>query len=298
MGPEAVDRPDGNEPEANDPPGSGTGQHRPAAHWAVSLCEPLVETAVRAEIEASLLRIARAEPMWMAAWLGGQVTDLLWTLPSDDPFRLLSARYAFSSNRAQTFGPATATATPDQDPDQRAWVESPRGRFGTARDHEDLIFPDNTDLDLDVGLAGAHRQLSDEAAVLMAAARHGWRTATVFLANLFGELTAAGPGQTAQMPGGYDTAAQTLLWAGSDAVKSALHRRRVYVGVDEPYFLLTSYRWMSRADTVARWLPGAVDLARLGEGDLAGIDKQGDWAPDPEAQVDPDAYREFRITRA
>jgi len=63
-----------------------------ATSWAATLCEPLVSTERRVQIDLLLGDVADEAPRWMATFLGGMVADHIATLPDSDPWRHLVAQ--------------------------------------------------------------------------------------------------------------------------------------------------------------------------------------------------------------
>ncbi|RXR23626.1 hypothetical protein EQW78_12970 [Oerskovia turbata] len=109
------------------------------AAWAVGLVEPLIDPYDRvADLEA-MREQARGQRLRAVTLLAGTLTDLLDSLPDEDPWRHVN--------------PAT---------------------FGTYRDGLDLVPTEATEIREDIGLAALARPLGREGAKLMSDAQHGW----------------------------------------------------------------------------------------------------------------------------
>ncbi|MCA5895111.1 hypothetical protein LEP48_17410 [Isoptericola sp. NEAU-Y5] len=112
------------------------------AAWGVGLVEPLLDPYDRvADLEAMRLQ-ARSERLRAVTLLAGTLTDLLDSLPDQDPWRHL-------------------------DPET----------FGSYRDGLDLVPTEATEIREDIGLAALARPLGRDAARLMRACVHGWESA-------------------------------------------------------------------------------------------------------------------------
>ncbi|MDF2846646.1 MAG: hypothetical protein K0R97_628 [Oerskovia sp.] len=112
------------------------------AAWAVGLVEPLIDPYDRvADLEA-MREQARGHRLRAVTLLAGTLTDLLDSLPEEDPWRHVD--------------PAT---------------------FGTYRDGLDLVPTEATEIREDIGLAALARPLGREGAQIMSDAEHGWENA-------------------------------------------------------------------------------------------------------------------------
>lgn len=208
-------------------------QRRAAVRWVVNLVEPLIPEPDRAERAAALEAACRASPGWAALFFAGLVSDLAGTLPGSDPWRALSGRV----------GQVTVGAHPPRvdgaaHPDGRA--------FGTWQDGADLLEPVYADVELDPALSALSAGLSPGAAALLAAAGYGWDQAHR-VAEALGER---------------------VVTAGPDAVRWALHRRRAYGVLSDPWPIESAYRWSWRADQHVAgrtWDSGAVAMSLVEE---------------------------------
>ena len=112
------------------------------AIWAVGLVEPLIDPDDRLATMAAMRAQAKAHPLRAVTLLAGALTDLLDSLPDDDPWRHLD--------------PAT---------------------FGTYRDGLDLVPSEAVVIAEDIGLAALARPLGHGGARVMSEAQHGWENA-------------------------------------------------------------------------------------------------------------------------
>lgn len=182
------------------------------ARWVVALCEPLLETDARVEIEERMVDLATSHPHWFAAWLSGFLSDIVRSLDPEDPWR----------NLAVVDG---QVVHPDKSP------------FGTWVDASDIAHVSMADIRADLGLAALEKPLSEKAAQLVAVAAAGWdKTLTWCEANI---VTGASldPDEGASF---FKTASAALRWA--------VHRRRMFYGLEDPFVQVSGVSWIARAD--------------------------------------------------
>ncbi len=111
------------------------------AAWGVGLVEPLLDPYDRvADLEAMRLE-ARGERLRAVTLLAGTLTDILDSLPDQDPWRHVDPK-----------------------------------TFGTYRDGLDLIPTEATEIREDIGLAALARPLDRDAVRLVCSAAHGWES--------------------------------------------------------------------------------------------------------------------------
>lgn len=181
------------------------------SRWIVALSDPLVDTDARVEIEDRLVRLVAAHPHWFAGWLSGFVSDLIRSLDPKDPWRNLSVQDG-------------QTLLADGSP------------FGTWVDASDILPAGDPDLRSDIGLAALEKKLDPKAAQLLAVASRGWEDTLAWCeANL---VTAASLDLDA---------ARDYFRVAAQAIRWALHRRRVFSGIDDPFAALTAQSWINRA---------------------------------------------------
>lgn len=218
-----------------------------AARWAVSLCEPLIATRRRIELDEAMLTLVLEQPTWACAWFSGVIADHLQTLPAEDPWRNLTVNLgpdfdeekqnSSISNQGQWKTYSSAYGGP---------VQLPSGEpFGGESSWTDLIRKDSNDLSLDPSTAALDEEISEEAKVMIAFAAKGWRKPFEYSRALFTQRS-----QTDRLE-----AAINLFEAGSDALRWALHRRRVYTGHDDSMSLLSMFVWITTADFISESKP-------------------------------------------
>lgn len=201
-----------------------------AAAWLVAQCEPLVPTLSRAVVDEAFHEETRQNPTRTAWWFAGVVTDLVSTLPPNDPWRNLSARV----------GVLTRGVVPKPPTDTGA--SGPNGPFGTVVDGHDLVHPSFADPSTDIGLAALSSGISATGAAILAFGADGWRSA--------GVATLAALDEMMQAPGVDDPAA-AFAEAGADALRWAAWRRRAYVGPGDEMTLASGFAWLWRAEELA-----------------------------------------------
>lgn len=181
------------------------------SRWIVALSDPLVDTASRIEIDEQLLRLVAVNPHWFSAWVSGFVSDLVRSLDPKDPWRNLVVQDG-------------QTLLADGSP------------FGTWVDATDVIPAGDPDLRSDLGLAALASKLDPEAAQLLSVSSQGWENALAWCEK---NLVTAASLDVESARGVFEIASQAIRWA--------LHRRRVFCGIDDPFATLTAVAWINRA---------------------------------------------------
>ncbi|MDJ0354403.1 hypothetical protein [Pseudarthrobacter sp. PH31-O2] len=126
--------------------------------WLVSLFDGLVTTEARVEIDEQLLTFVRARPIMFAAFVSGVVSDLLISLPAEDPWRHTE--------------------------ESEGCIRSAAGNpFGCWEDGADLHHRADADLKSEPKLAALHAPLSTPAAEVIHLGSHGWRVPFEKLSN-------------------------------------------------------------------------------------------------------------------
>lgn len=137
-------------------------------------------------------------------------------------------------------------ALPAADP----W-RNPREGFGTWQDGADLIPPTHRNLFIDIGLAALATPLEPSSVALIRAATGG-------IDDVLASFAADVP-----EPDLFNTVLPALRWL--------TWRRRVYVGPEDPFVLLTGFEWIHRARLIADGQPWSrqawMDAARSGRVD-------------------------------
>ena len=134
--------------------------------WLAGLFDGLVSPDSRVANECQLLLQVRARPLLFAAFVSGVVSDLLRSLPAEDPWRHTTL--------------------------VQGTVLSVRGDlFGTRVDATDLIVPSHPDFSSDSRLAALDSPLSKSAALVIHLCAQSWSTARETLTeSIRGGLTA------------------------------------------------------------------------------------------------------------
>lgn len=180
--------------------------------FVVALCEPLLDTEARQEIDENLINLIAARPQWFAAWLSGFLSDVVRSLDPEDPWRNLTVKDG-------------KALLPDGTP------------FGSWVDATDIVKASVEDLRSDLGLAAMATPLSDHSAVLLATAAQGWHKTLHWIeSNLV--LHAALDRDDARQY--FKIAVGALRWA--------IHRRRLFAGMEDPFIPIAGVSWVNRAD--------------------------------------------------
>jgi len=213
-----------------------------AAHWAMTLAEPLLSPATRARLETGMEMCSLTHPEWATVFFGGVLADMALTLPPDDPWRHLSARIG------------ELTVGPNPPPDLGA--AAPDGTpFGTWADGIDRVPMTFGDVDSDSGLAALVEPLDPAGSAVLALAcstqTKNWVqvvTATKHLLLALADTADAAP----------DPVSTITRWhlAVTSATRWAIWRRRSYgLPNDDPWPIESCFRWSWQADRVLAGLP-------------------------------------------
>ena len=182
------------------------------ARWVVSTQDALIDNDSRQEIEDRLKTLIAAHPQWFAFWFSGYLSDIVRSLNPEDPWHKLSIVEGTAFH-------------PDGN------------RFGSSHDSADLARPAAKDLRGDIGLAALAPGLADEPALLIAAAAKGrdpvltWCERNMVMAPI---LT--------------DEDAHALFAVITSALRWAMHRRRLYMGPDDPFAHVNGVAWIERTN--------------------------------------------------
>lgn len=210
--------------------------------WAQTLYDPLLHHLARSRIESAFAKAHRTEPDRIHLFLAGLIAEAIGTLPATDPWRSLSARC----------GNITVGEHP---PEVDGAVRDDDGQpFGTWRDAIDILGLEAATPWDDSALAALTEPLAPGAAAILAAAPHGWRA----VARLIRQVQIVGDRPT--LPEEFDglpfasdpeyLAAHDLSHArmcAVDALRWSCHRRRAYLGRNDPWLEDSSTMWAWRA---------------------------------------------------
>lgn len=189
------------------------------ARWVVALCEPLLETEARIQIESQMVELIAERPHWFAAWLSGFLSDVVRSLDPEDPWRNLSIVEG-------------QTVHPDRSP------------FGTWVDTSDVVHVSIEDIRADLGLAALEKPLNDNAAQLVAVASQGWDATLTWCEMNMVTAATLSPEQ-----------ADIFFKTASSALRWAIHRRRLFSGIEDPFVQVSGVSWISRADKMTSGEP-------------------------------------------
>ncbi|PWJ25682.1 hypothetical protein ATK17_1818 [Branchiibius hedensis] len=64
-----------------------------AVRWILTMSDPLIPPGYRERMDAQMSAQISVQPQWGSFFLGGAISDLIHTLPSEDPWRSISARF-------------------------------------------------------------------------------------------------------------------------------------------------------------------------------------------------------------
>lgn len=217
------------------------------ARWTVALCEPLLTTACRQQIDEEVDAACYEEPEYVALWGIAMLCTVLYTLPDNDPYRNLSAAFYPRDGSAPLLAPR-----PGNDAPAMTGAKSGNRAFGNRRDTSDLIIPEFDDWTMDLGLAAVAPDLDPRSAALVGFASHGWEMAYAAAVAMGRELIA----ETKLATHSKETLREIL----SGALVRAIHRRRAYVGQNDGLIAAQGFAWIVRA---RQWLD--VDPRQLSE---------------------------------
>ncbi|MGL5827743.1 MAG: hypothetical protein ACRCYU_23485 [Nocardioides sp.] len=250
---------------------SGVSDQRAAvARWVINLCEPLIATDTRAVVDDDMAKVVERAPKWVELWFAGWLRDLAMTLPADDPWRNLSATLDLS-DLAPPFGDSVHEHGANPPPDTGARREDGEP-FGSLYDSSDLVMPEQRDSTTDFTLAAVVEPLRPESAAILGLTGSTAEKLSGALGSLFHGLWIASLRKSGKPAG-----PEFLAIVGA-AVRWLAHRRRVYVGLDDPFVCVSGFAWMARADRLLAGTGVVTD-------DLALVQT---------GQIDESAYRDLR----
>lgn len=189
------------------------------ARWVVSMGDALIDTNARQEIDDRVKALIAAHPYWFSVWFSGHLADVVCSLDPEDPWRGLKN-------------------------DGEVAVYANGKRFGTSDDSADLARPATTDLRSDIGLAALAPGLGDDAALLIAIAANGrdpvlaWCERNIVNASILSEEEA-----------------NEFFTVTTSALRWAMHRRRLYLGPEDPFIHRNGISWIGRASRVVSGSP-------------------------------------------
>lgn len=223
------------------------------ARWVVTLSEPLIPTAQRAEIDAAMAAFINRNSDWAYAFFAGLMSDMACLLPENDPWCRLSATIDLSQIATgapasgpndrivwvagDTPAPATTGATIDTSEGVRA--------FGTSLDAADLRSTSAEDLASFAGTAAVAVNLSPLASAFLAIAAGEPRHLQVALAKTGHALWKASFNSRTDM-----TVGEAILLTAGQAIQWLTYRRRQYLLEDDGLVGTMGLAWISKADRV------------------------------------------------
>lgn len=182
--------------------------------YLVALHDPLIDLKSRAEIEHNLKLLAGNDPHWTAIWVSGFLSDIIRSLDPDDPWRKLTVHDG-------------KTLHPNGNP------------FGSYVDTTDIVHPSVDDIRSDFGLAPLTSRLNHESAALIAVAGAGWKPTLDWVRTNFVLDTVL-----------EQAAAEAFFRTSSTALRWSIHRRRLFMGWDDPFIPVSGIAWSERADKI------------------------------------------------
>ena len=234
------------------------------ARWVVSLCEPLISTSERAQLDEQMSALSLDNAEWLNTWFAGTLCSTVLSLPREDPWRKLSA----------AFYPANETKTHifefDSVPIPQVTGARSKGKsFGTRRDHTDMIVPEFNDWLTDLQLAAVTKELDPWSSTLVGFAGGGFDTTRSVMNEMHAEIVDQ---RKAQL----NPATKDMFYVLSEALKYVIHRRRAYVGSDDEFVWSKGFQWIARTDQIIsgrafsteQLLEDIVDL-KVPDGDYA-----------------------------
>lgn len=189
------------------------------ARWIVAFCEPLLDTDSRVQIDAHMVELVARKPHWFAAWVSGFLSDIVRSLDAEDPWRNLTVADG-------------QTLHPNQSP------------FGTWVDATDIVHVSIEDIRSDLGLAALEKPLGDEAAQILAVASQGWDETLTWCESNMVKAATLNPSE-----------AEAFFKTVSSALRWAIHRRRLFYGLEDPFIQVSGVAWISRADKMTNGEP-------------------------------------------
>lgn len=189
------------------------------ARWIVSMRDALIDTNAREEIDDRVKALIAVHPYWFSVWFSGHLADVVCSLDPEDPWRGLKIV------------------------DQVA-VYANGKHFGSSDDSTDLAGTVVTDLRSDIGLAALAPGLGDNAALLIAIAANGrdpvltWCERNIVNAPVLSEEDA-----------------DVFFGITTSALRWAMHRRRLYLGPEDPFTHGNGISWIGRASRVVSGSP-------------------------------------------
>lgn len=252
-------------------------QRAPVSKWILTLSEPLISTRARAEADRQMAAFIDRNYQWSTNWFAGFMSDLMRTLPPNDPWRHLSAFIdlseisrgvpATTADNRLSFHHRDALKPPPRRTGAYRVDGSPFGKFTDAAD---LVAGDLVDEPgLDIGLTALADPINPLTAALIGFAGANIELLASVTSKVYHHLL---------IPRIAEGAGDEFLDAAGSALRWIIHRRRSYTGHDDPFPTLAGFAWMGRADRVT-----------AGEKSIA---SEPSMARD--ALIDPSAYDDLR----
>lgn len=187
--------------------------------WSITLTEPLLHPSERNRRVDAMELLTQEHPDWARIVFAGAISNIAATLPSDDPWRDVSARLG-----------DVAVGTRHLESNGSTWPSG--NRFGTADDFYDISPVTFGSVGEDPQLAAVELPISDISAALAVISFSGWRTAAKSI-------------RTAQI-------SQDALYGECyDALRWVIMRRRGYgLPPDDDWIWQSCFAWAIRAGSI------------------------------------------------
>lgn len=208
--------------------------------WTQTLVEPLLPLEIRNNLERGMRQVCADHPTWASFVLGGAISDIVLSLPGNDPWRTSSARLGRTTHGDR--------------PPARDGARLPDGtRLGHWKSFVDTLgTPAEEDLSLDPAYAPIALDLAAVSEAIISFGAGGWETGTtgVSAAVARGSATSA-VDDLANLPGIQTLHPAPVYTYAVPALRWASYRRRSYgTSADDPWVAESLYRWSWRAGRI------------------------------------------------
>lgn len=220
-----------------------------AVRWILTMTDPLIPPGYRERMDAQMSAQISVQPRWGSFFLGGAISDLIHTLPDDDPWRHISARFG-------------DYAIGDKAPGFDAAVTADGSPFGTYLNALDVSGQVMAYPEIDPGLISFAQDLSPAGCYALASGALSHQEAAKALLDAlvpFGAYDATEDHQQDAMVTAVihpevplEGSGALLAEAGLPALRWAAARRRSYLNsFDDGYLFEILARWSHLAGRLA-----------------------------------------------